>query len=51
MRLVFNNIQLKVKRLHIRYEDDHYQKHMQRKFAFGMTVHELNVFTVNTEWA
>jgi hypothetical protein len=24
---------------------------MQRKFAFGMTVHELNVFTVNTEWA
>lgn len=50
VRLIFNNLQLRISRLHIRYEDDHYQKHLGKKFAFGMTIDELSVFSVDTDW-
>jgi hypothetical protein len=41
---------LKVRKLHIRYEDDYYQAALGKKFAFGVTVRELAVHTGQDDW-
>ena len=41
VRLIFKNIRLTIRKLHIRYEDDYYQAALGRKFAFGLTIQNL----------
>ena len=38
VRLIFKNIKLTIKNLHIRYEDDYYQADLGKKFAYGITL-------------
>ena len=50
MRLIFRNLRLKVRKLHIRYEDDYFQAALGKKFAFGVTVRDLSVHTGQDDW-
>ena len=50
VRLIFKNIKLTIRRLHIRYEDDHYSAALGKKFAFGITIDQLNIFSGVDEW-
>ena len=50
VRLIFRNLRMKIRKLHIRYEDDYYQAAFGKKFAFGVTARELSVQTGQDEW-
>jgi hypothetical protein len=50
VRLIFKNIKLTIRRLHIRYEDDYYSAALGKKYAFGLTIDQLNVFSGSDEW-
>ena len=39
---IVDNIQLRIQDIHIRFED-----HLTKQYSFGITLEELNVFTVN----
>ena len=39
---IIDNIQVTVKDIHIRYEDE-----ITKKYSFGVTLEELKIFTVN----
>jgi len=50
VRLIFRNIKLLIKRLHIRYEDDYYQADLGKKFVFGLTLNTLRVASSGDDW-
>ena len=50
VRLIFKNIKLVIRRLHIRYEDDHYSAGLGKKFAFGITIDQVKIFSGSDEW-
>ena len=39
---IIDNIQITVKNIHVRFEDD-----ISQKYSFGFTLEELNIYTVN----
>ena len=50
VRLIFKNLQVRIRKLHIRYEDDHYQMAPGKNFAFGITLESLQVYSSMEDW-
>ena len=50
VRLIFNNIKLSIRKLHIRYEDDYYQVSPGKNYAFGMTLESLHLHSSGEDW-
>jgi hypothetical protein len=48
--MIFKNLQVKIRKLHIRYEDDHYQMAPGKNYAFGITLESLQVYSSMEDW-
>lgn len=45
---LFNGIQLTIKRIHIRYEDDYFNHH--RPFSMGLTIEKIALGSTQSHW-
>lgn len=47
VRLIFRNLQLTIKKFHIRFEEDYYSRFLNRVFSFGISIQELGIYSTD----